>query len=363
MFIADHRARFSDGAAVHGDAVGPHIGDQTHRLAADRHAFIEPLGGAHGALGVKAKLARGLLLQRGGGEGRGRVALGGFGFHRRHGEVRAVDGGFRRFRGGFIADGQARDLLAVILVKLGGDQPVRAVHFHVGVDRPVFLGNEFLDLAFALGDQAQGDRLHPAGRARAGQFAPQHRRQGEAHQIIERAAGEISLHQLHIDLARARERFGDGLLGDGVERDALHRLAFESPALGQRFQQVPGNGFAFPVRVSREDQAIGVLKRIRNRFDSRLRLGVDGPLHGEIFVWPHRAVLGRQIAHMSKAGQDRVIGAEIFVDGFGFGRGFDDDDVHKRGASNKGSPYRRGVSGAATAEIGVGCRQCQLRCN
>ena len=63
-----------------------------------------------------------------------------------------------------------------------------AVLLHLGDDRPVFVGLENLDLAFALADQAQGDRLHAACRFRAGKLAPQHGRKGEAEQVIQRAA-------------------------------------------------------------------------------------------------------------------------------------------------------------------------------
>ena len=51
-----------NGLRRHVDAVGSHIGDEPHRLAADIHAFIEPLGNLHGAGGGKAELAGGFLL-------------------------------------------------------------------------------------------------------------------------------------------------------------------------------------------------------------------------------------------------------------------------------------------------------------
>src|SRR5206468_3438309 len=64
-----------------------------------------------------------------------------------------------------------------------------------GIDRPVFAGLEDLDLGFALADQAQRDRLDPAGRTAARQLAPQYRRQREADQVVERPAGEIGVDQ------------------------------------------------------------------------------------------------------------------------------------------------------------------------
>ena len=64
--------RFGDGFARHGGAVGAHIGNEAHRLAADVDAFVKALGDLHGARGAEAELARGLLLQGGGDERRPR---------------------------------------------------------------------------------------------------------------------------------------------------------------------------------------------------------------------------------------------------------------------------------------------------
>ena len=52
--------------------VGTHIGDQTHHaVPGNVHAFVQRLGGAHGAGGRKAQAAGGLLLQGTGDKGRG----------------------------------------------------------------------------------------------------------------------------------------------------------------------------------------------------------------------------------------------------------------------------------------------------
>ena len=58
---------------VHG--VGAHVGDEADRAFAVVDAFVELLREAHGALRAEVELARGLLLQRGGGERRRRVAV------------------------------------------------------------------------------------------------------------------------------------------------------------------------------------------------------------------------------------------------------------------------------------------------
>src|SRR6202023_3411909 len=58
------------------------------------------------------------------------------------------------------------------------------------------------------------------------------------------------------------------------------------------------------------------------------RLGVDFPDHAKIGVGIDRSVLGRKVAHMPERGQHLIAGAEILVDGLGFGGRFDNDDFH-----------------------------------
>src|SRR5690606_41611118 len=43
-----------------------------------------------------------------------------------------------------------------------------------------------------------------------------------------------------------------------------------------------------------------------------------------------RSVLGRQVADVTVGGEDAIIAAQIFLDGLGLGRGFDDDKLHER---------------------------------
>src|SRR3546814_11345934 len=57
-------------------------------------------------------------------------------------------------------------------------------------------------------------------------LAPQHRRQVESDQIIQRAAGAIGVDQILVQIARGLHRGRDGGLGDGGEGDPL-------PLLGQ----------------------------------------------------------------------------------------------------------------------------------
>ena len=151
------------------------------------------------------------------------------------------------------ADIEPLDLLAV-----GADQArlegVAARGRQRRDQRPVFARDEFLDLELAVADQPQRHRLHAAGRARARQLAPQHRREREADQVVERAAGEIGIDQRAVDVARMLHRLEHRLLGDGVEHDALDRLLLERLLLLEHLEHVPGDGLALAVGVGGEDQ-------------------------------------------------------------------------------------------------------------
>src|SRR5262249_4610954 len=96
------------------------------------------------------------------------------------------------------ADVEPLDFLAV-----GADEaclellsPRRRKRCH---QRPVFARDEFFDFELAVADEAQRHRLHPPGGARAGELAPEHRREREPHEVVERAAGEIGVDQGAID--------------------------------------------------------------------------------------------------------------------------------------------------------------------
>ena len=126
------------------------------------------------------------------------------------------------------------------------------------------------------------------------------------------------------------ERLGHRVLGDLVEDDPLYRDIVERVAPGELLGDVPGDGLALPVRVGREEQLVGALERRDDLLDALFRPLVDLPDHGEVVLGIDRAVLGRQVAHVAIAGEHPVARAQVFVDGLGLGRRFDDDDVHKR---------------------------------
>src|SRR3546814_16740162 len=82
-------------------------------------------------------LARRLLLQGGGGEGRRRIAGGRLGLDRLDGEATGLDRRLRGHGGAFVADAEPVDLLA--LESDETRQAIRPVHLQGRKDAPIFL--------------------------------------------------------------------------------------------------------------------------------------------------------------------------------------------------------------------------------
>ena len=312
--VRDRLARSGNGAAVHLHAVGPHIGD--------RAILIELLRDPHRVAGRKAQLARGFLLQGRRGEGRRGIAGERLCLDLLDREAPGLHIGLGGHGVAFLADGQPVDLLA-----LPADEPrgkALPALLHLGRDRPIFLRHEAFDLALALHHQAQRDRLHAPSRLGAGQFAPQHRRQSEAHQIVERPARPIGVDQILVQRARLGHRVQHRRLGDRVERHPVDRLG--QRLLGaQHLLHMPADRLPFAVRVSGEDEAVGIFRRIGDFLEPALLVAIKFPIHREIFVRAHAAILWRQVADVAVAGENLEVLAEVFLDSFRLGRRFNDD--------------------------------------
>ena len=312
----DNFAGLHYGLGGHVDAVGTHICNVA--------GLVEALGSAHGLAGAKAELPAGFLLQRRGHERSGRVAVGGFGLDRRDGQVARFDSGNRQFcgYGGFNVE-----FFQLLATK---DCQARVEFFATRRrdpcgNGPVFAVLERLDLHFALDDQAQDDGLDAARRLRTRELAPEHRRQVEPYQIIQRTAGEVGIHKRLVNLARMLHGLKNGSFGDGVKHDPFDFGGLlDGFAFAQNFFEMPADRLPFAVGIGCEDQfVVGVgFHRIDNRANMLLRLGGDVPFHFEIIVGIHRTVLWRQVAHMAVGGQNSELIAEILVDRFRLGGGF-----------------------------------------
>ncbi len=319
-------ADIGDRLARHLHAVGPHVGDEADRLALDVDAFVQLLRRPHRLLGAEAELAAGLLLEGAGGEGGGRVALDPPLLDRNHGEIAGLDRCLGAHGAGFVGQVELVELAAIEMGQPGAEGGTLG-RLEAALDGPVFPGAEGLDLGLALADQAQRDRLHPAGRAAARQLAPQHRREGEAHQVVQRPPRQIGIDQRGIEVAR----MGDGVLhrplGDLVEGDPADLHPLQGAAPGQHLLDMPGNRLALAIRIGCQEQPAGALQGPGDLGDLAFAAVLRFPVHGEILVRADRAILRRQVTHMAEAREHLVVPAKVLVDGLGLGRGFDDDDV------------------------------------
>src|SRR5665811_1421255 len=137
-------------------AVRPHISNETFGFAAEIDTFIEALGELHGLARREAELARGLLLKRRGGEGRGRMAALRLALDIGDGETSAFECRLQLLGMTLVGDVELLKLLA-----FGGDKSCLEGFLlaggELGGDRPIFLGPELLDLQLAVADETQRD--------------------------------------------------------------------------------------------------------------------------------------------------------------------------------------------------------------
>ena len=310
----DHVPRLTQRLLGDLHAVGPHIGDEAHLLATHRNAFVELLGHLHGAPRGESQLARGFLLQGGGGEGRRGIALDALRLDGGDAVAAGLDergGSLSRF---LVAERILAELFAVEGSE-AGDHALAPGRVEIDLDRPVLARLEGLDLDLAHTDQPERDGLHAARRARAGELAPQHRRQREAHQIVERAARLVGVDQIVVEVARMGHGIEHGALGDLGKDHALHGDAVQEPPAAELVPHMPGDRLAFAVGVGGEEKPIRAPERPADGADMLLGPVGDGPVHGEGIVRPHRAVLGQEVADMAVGRHDRVARPQVPADG------------------------------------------------
>ena len=172
--------------------------------------------------------------------------------------------------------------------------------------------------------------MDPTRAACAGEFAPQHRAEVKANEVVERAASEVGFDQRRIDVSWVGHRLGHGGFGDCVECDAFDVGGFlDRAALGQRFFKVPRDRFALAIGVRGEDDCVIGFERIGNRRDMFAGVVRDLPFHLEIIVRIDRSVFRRKVTHVAVRCQNRIVRAEVLVDRFRFGRRFDNNYGHE----------------------------------
>ena len=316
VFVFDILQGLHLGFLIDTHRVGTHIGDEAGVVAAHGDAFVQLLGGLHGLFGHHAQALGSLLLQGGGGEGR------------RSGLFAGPDGDRFHFVGRLF---QLLDqLLHALFVRQAGlfvvdfDQPhqqlVRA-GIEGGVQVPVFLRLEGVDLLFPIADQSDGHGLDAAGGQAFFHLFPQQGADLVAHHPVQDTAGLLGLDLIDVDLGGMGHGGADGGVGDLVEADA-------AVAVGQAqiLLEMPGDGLPFPVRVGAQQDAVGLFGLVPQHLDD-VALAADGDVMGGVVMVEIHAhgALG-QVADMAHAGLDHVILAQEAFDGLGLGRRFYDDE-------------------------------------
>jgi len=187
---------------------------------------------------------------------------------------------------------------------------------------PVFLGQERLDVALALDDDADGDGLDPPSRQAGGDLPPQKRRDLVSDDPVEHPPCLLGVDLVHVHLAGDCEGLADGVAGDFVEDYPVDLLIADAEGLGQ----VPGDGLALAVKVGRQEDFGGRLGAPLKFGDDLLAPCQEFVCRGEAVLDVHADGLCRQVADMAHRGLYYVIVAEIAVYGLGLGGGFDDDE-------------------------------------
>ena len=317
--IGDHGTNLVDRLLCQRDRVGTHVGDQTNFALANVDTFVQFLRGAHGALSAKAQLARGFLLQRGGRERCRRAATTLFLVDLGYQQLAVGGIGQRLFnlaRGVFRFDGELLDLAALILDEAADEAAGFLFELlgNVGLNGPVLARVERFDLRFALANHAQGRALHPTGGQTAANLLPQQWREIEANQIVQCASRLLRIDQVVGQRRRLIDGFANRLFGDLVEHHAMHVFVFENAALAQQFDQMPGDGFAFAIRVSGKIQSAGFFQRLDDGVNVAFIFLNDRVFHGKRVIRIDGAFLGDQVANVSVRGQNLEVLAQIFLD-------------------------------------------------
>ena len=125
------------------------------------------------------------------------------------------------------------------------------------LDRPILLRLERPNLALAFHHQPHRDGLHPPGAQSARDPLVQQRRNLVAHDAVEDSPRLLGIDQLHVHLAGVVERRPHGVLGNFIE---LHAEKLRAVLLAlQNLLQMPGDRFAFAIRVGRQIDLLGAL--------------------------------------------------------------------------------------------------------
>ena len=323
--------------------VGAHIGDVA--------VFVERLGHRHRLTGSEPQLASGLLLQgrrreRRRGSTRVRLRLDARDRDRdgrvsqrlgERGRERLVErDGVRPFEHTAVGEvAAARHLLAIEACEPRGEGSVAGGGGERGVEVPVARPDEREPLALAVDDESGCSRLHAARTETRPDLAPQHGADLVAVEAVEDAPRLLRVDKRRIELARVV----DSAL-DGLRRDLVKDHALDGHGRLEHLEQVPRDGFALAVFISREPQLVGALEcplEVGDRL--LLRVGddvvgleavvdVDREFAERALLQLGRKVLGLdEVANVPDRGLHLIVVAEVFADRLRLGGRLDDDQL------------------------------------
>jgi hypothetical protein len=152
-------------------------------------------------------------------------------------------------------------------------------------------------------------------------FSPQNGGQFKPYQAVENAPGLLGVDKILIDLPGIGHGVKNCVFGDFIEHDppGVFPVQFENLC------QVPGNGFAFAVLVSRQPEVFCFFRQLfqLGHYFSFLRR--DFVLGFVIILFLDTEILFYQVADMAETGGYLEILSQEFLDGLGFCRRLDDD--------------------------------------
>jgi hypothetical protein len=189
-------------------------------------------------------------------------------------------------------------------------------------DVPVLFGDEGVDLALAVDEEAEGHRLDAAGGEAEGELGPDQRRDVVADDAIEDAASALGVVEVVVELARVLDAVVDALLRDLVE---LHALDLEARAL-DLLLDVERDRLALAIGVGRQHHVVDLLgRRLELLEDLLFALDDRVGLREIVREVDGLRALG-QVLEVPLRGEHVVARAEVLLDGLRLGRRLNDNE-------------------------------------
>ena len=318
--LLDLGPRLGDRVVADAGRVGTHVRDEADgaAVALEIDAFVQRLGDLHRPLGAEVEVARRVLLELGRRVRRRRVALLLLAHDLGDPVGAALEVGPHAAR--LLAVG---DLEAFVVGRgeLGQDRRV-GLGSQTRGDVPVLFGDEGVDLALAVDEEAERHRLHAAGGEAEGELGPDQRRDVVAHDAVEHAASALGVVEVLVELARVLDAVVDALLRDLVELDALD---LEARAL-DLLLDVERDRLALAIGVGRQHHGVDLLGRGLELFEDLLFALDDRVRLREIVREVDGLRALGQVLQVSLRGEDVVARAEVFLDGLRLGRRLNDNE-------------------------------------